>query len=284
MCTTGVLRLGDDDYILFKNKDFGRASFQDRIVVEHDVIGVEGITTWADSDSELDRFSGLSIGANKHGLLCCDSNVRTLDDHANYDDLVEIALREGTDVASAVEAVRRAVSKQPYMWGNLIMIDSSRQTAVEVRSRQVAVLPLDGPTARTNHHTKFGVHPDDDDRTTSANRLESAQHYVEAASSLDDVFALLRTHDNGRTGICNHAIHQTVYTYVLHSRGGTTTLYVSQGHPCENPEQFELQLPLGERWSPVAETSFRSAYPSSRSAQPTTPPSSTSGCRPTPHR
>jgi len=270
MCTTGVLRLGEDDYLIFKNKDFGRAHFDDRIVAEQDVFGVSGVTTWAGTDPELDVFSGFSIGANQHGLLCCDSNVQTLDDHANYDELVEIALRQGTDVVSAVEAVRLAVSRQPYLWANLIMIDSSSQAAVEVRSQEMAVLPLDGWTARTNHHTELGAHDNDDDRTTTENRLTSARRYLQAASSLEDVFALQRTHDDGDTGICNHALHQTVYSYVLRHRDGETTIHVNQGHPCEEPPRFELELPLGESWSTEAEARIRSAYPSKRSA-PTHP-------------
>ena len=265
MCTTGMLRLGDDDYILFKNKDFGRARFDDRIVVERDVFGVEGITTWAATERELDHFSGFSIGANENGLLGCDSNVRTLEDHASYDDLVEIALRQGTDVASAVDAIRHAVATGPYLWGNLMVMDSSSQAALEVRGQQVVVVQRDGPEARTNHHTELGVHPQDDDRTTSEKRLASAQRYVEAASSLADVVTLLETHDDGDTGICNHAPYQTVYSYVLHRRRGTTTLYVSQGHPCEKPQQHELTLPLGERWSAAAEVRFRTSYPSERS-------------------
>lgn len=264
MCTTGVLRLGEDDYVLFKNKDFGRTHYDDRIVVERDVFGVEGITTWAGTDADLDRFSGFSIGANSSGLLCCDSNVRTLDDHANYDDLVEIALRDGMDVETGVEAVRRAVAEQPYLWGNLIMIDATTQAAVEVRSQQITVLPLAGRTARANHHTALGVHPQNDDTSTSEKRLASAQRYVEAARSLEDVFALQRTHDDGDTGICNHALHQTVYSYVLRRREGVTTLHVLQGRPCEDPPRAALDLPLGDAWSPEAEAAFRSGYPSAR--------------------
>ncbi len=268
MCTTGLLRLDDDDYILFKNKDFGRTHFDDRIVVEPDVFGIRGITTWAGTDPELDIFSGFSVGANRHGLLCCDSNVQTLDDHANYDELVEIALRHGTDVPSAVEAVRRAVSREPYSWANLIMIDSSSQAAVEVRSQEVAVLSLEGRTARTNHHTELGVHENDDDRTTTKKRLASAQHYLDGASSLEDVFALQQTHDNGDTGICNHGLHETVYSYVLHHRRGTTTLHLGQGHPCEGPPRFEIELPLGESWSTETEADIRSAYPSIQGGPP----------------
>ena len=133
MCTTGVLRIGEGDYLLFKNKDFGRAHFDDRLVTEPGVFGVRGVSTWAGTNPDLDEFSGFSIGANEHGLLCCDSNVRTLAGHANYDELTETALREGRDVGSAVAAVRAAVAARPYLWANLIMIDSESAAAVEVR-------------------------------------------------------------------------------------------------------------------------------------------------------
>lgn len=264
MCTTGVLRLPDGDYLLFKNKDFGRTRFDDRLVLEPTVFGVEGITTWASDDPAGDRFSGFSVGANASGLLCCDSNVRTLPGHANYDDLVEIALREGQDVPSAVRAVREAVAKRPYLWGNLIMIDRHEAASVEVRGRRAEVIPLPGATARSNHHVVLGPHPENDDTVTSEDRLASAQRRIAGVRALEDVFELLASHDAGSTGICNHALHHTVYSYVLHHRSGRTTLHVSQGRPCEAPERLELTLPLGDLWSQEAEMSFRAAYPSAR--------------------
>ena len=124
MCTTGVLRLADGTHVLFKNKDFGRRHLDDRLIVERDVFGVLGMTTWAGVDPSLDEFSGLSIGANRHGLLCCDSNVLTKDGLENYDVMTEVALREGTDVRSAAAAVERACARRETSWGNLVMIDS----------------------------------------------------------------------------------------------------------------------------------------------------------------
>ena len=264
MCTTGFLRLGPDDFLLFKNKDFGRTSFDDRIVLERDVFGVEGIVTWAGTDPALDRFSGFSIGANSAGLLVCDSNVRTLPDHANYDDLVEIALREGTDVVSGVDAVQRAVAACPYLWGNLVLIDGDTQAAVEVRSHRTAVLPLTRATARANHHTELGVHPHNDDTVTTEQRMASAQRRLDRAESPEDVFALLSSHDQGETGVCNHALYTTVYSYVLRHTAGTTTLLVKRGRPCEDGPRVELELPLGPAWSPEAVQTFMAAYPSHR--------------------
>ena len=170
MCTTGVLRIGAGDYLLFKNKDFGRTHFDDRLVTEPDVFGVRGVSTWAGTDPDLDQFSGFSIGANQHGLLCCDSNVRTLEGHANYDELTEIALRQGRDVDSAVAAVGEAVAARPYLWANLIMIDATAAAAVEVRGDHTEVTALTGPAARSNHHIELEPHPDDDDTVTTQKR------------------------------------------------------------------------------------------------------------------
>lgn len=262
MCTTGVLRLGADDYLLFKNKDFGRPHFDDRLVTEPEVFGVRGVSTWAGTDPDLDKFSGFSIGANEHGLLCCDSNVRTLDGHANYDELTETALREGRDVASAVAAVQAAVEARPYLWANLIMIDSASSAAVEVRGDHTEVTELTGPTARSNHHIALRPHPEDDDTVTTQKRLASAQHRLDGAAGIDDVFALQRSHDNGHTGVCNHQGYRTVYSYILHCRDGATDLHVSQGQPCTDPDRVELTLPTGNQWSPAAVTQFRASYPS----------------------
>lgn len=264
MCTTGVLRIGDGDYLLFKNKDFGRTHFDDRLVTEPAVFGVRGVSTWAGTDPDLDEFSGFSIGANRHGLLCCDSNVRTLEGHANYDELTEIALREGRDVGSAVAAVGRAVASGPYLWANLIMIDGSGAAAVEVRGDRIEATELTAPTARSNHHVEFKPHPGDDDTVTTAKRLAAAQRRVQEASGIEDVFELQRSHDDGDTGICNHQGYRTVYSYVLRREGGSTALHVAQGQPCTDPERVELTVPLGEQWSADAARDFRASYPSAQ--------------------
>ena len=264
MCTTGVLRIGDGDYLLFKNKDFGRTHFDDRLVTEPAVFGVRGVSTWAGTDPDLDEFSGFSIGANEHGLLCCDSNVRTLDGHANYDELTEIALREGRDVGSAVAAVGRAVESRPYLWANLIMIDASRAAAVEVRGDRIEATELTAPTARSNHHVVLMPHADDDDTVTTTRRLAAAQRRVQEAARIDDIFELQRSHDDGDTGICNHHLYRTVYSYVLRHRGDATALHVAQGQPCTDPARVELTVPLGGGWSAAAAREFRASYPSAQ--------------------
>lgn len=264
MCTTGALRLGPDEYLLFKNKDFGRSSFDDRLVLEPEVFGIEGITTWAGDDPDRDQFSGFSIGANEHGLMVCDSNVQTLPDHANYDCLVEIALREGTDVESAIDAVRRTTQQEPYLWANLVLVDDQVIAAVDVRGQTIAVTRADDRIARSNHHVVFGEHPDDDDVLTSIPRLQSASRRLDRAACIDDIFVLQASHDHGDSGVCNHMSYDTVYSYVLHHRQGDTNLFVVKGQPCLAEERLELGLPLGPAWSQGLADDFRAAFPSSR--------------------
>lgn len=267
MCTTGALRT-DNGYLLFKNKDFGRASFEDLLVIEEDVFGIAGVETWAGTDPDLDRFSGFSLGANRHGLLCCDSNVRTVAG-LNYDRLTEIALREGTDVRSGVAAVERAMSEQPYIWANLVMIDRHELATVEVRGQEMkATLHADDRIARSNHHVELGATPEDDDTVTTSPRLRSATRHITDARQLSDIFGLQESHDDGDSGICNHTSYDTVYSYVFERRDDATTLHVTQGKPCENPGRLALRLPLGSEWNPAAVDAFLGAYPSQRIPSP----------------
>ena len=266
MCTTGALRT-ETGYLLFKNKDFGRAGFDDLLVIEEDVFGIAGVETWAGTDPDLDRFSGFSLGANRFGLLCCDSNVRTVPG-LNYDRLTEIALREGTDVPSAVAAVERALRHDSYVWGNLVLIDHSQLATVEIRGQKLRATfhPADRIT-RSNHHVELGATGDDDDTVTSGPRLRSATRQIQAARRLSDVFALQESHDDGSSGICNHTSYDTVYAYVFEHRGDATILHVTQGKPCENPDRLALRLPLGPDWDPAATQALRDAYPSQRTSQ-----------------
>lgn len=262
MCTTGVLRFDDGTYALFKNKDFGRAHLDDRIWLDADVFGVLGMTTWAGDDPALDEYSGYSIGANRHGLLCCDSNVVTLDGLVNYDVMTEIALREGTDVASAAEAVRAACAAAPTSWGNLVLIDASAAASIEIRGSEVVVVSLDRPTARSNHHVVLGHHDWQEDHLTTDLRLASAQRRIADAASLDDVYALQASHDDGPTGVCNHhATLTTVYSYVLSRTGSRTTLHVVQGRPCSGVERVHLEIPFGAGAGSAEVARFLRDYP-----------------------
>lgn len=263
MCTIGVTRLAGDDYLVFKNKDFPRSSFDDEIVVEENVFGIAGVSTWSDPDPAADHFSGMSVGANAAGLLCADANVRGASALGNYDELVEIALRAGGGVAAGVAAIREALAVRPYLWCNIVMIDRSDAATLEVRGDEVVVTPVTGPTARSNHHVVLHT-PRDVASPTTESRLGAAQARLDQAKSLEDVLALQRAHDDGDTGICNHVESQTVYSYVLRRRRGGTSFCVTRGHPCHGGEAVELAVPLGDGWSEGAASSLRAGYPSAR--------------------
>ncbi|MEY2958402.1 MAG: hypothetical protein RLZZ01_970 [Actinomycetota bacterium] len=260
MCTTGVFRLADGRHAIFKNKDFGRTRLDDLCWVDEERFGVMGMTTWAATGDEPDRHSGFSIGANRQGLLCCDSNVATLDGFRNYDDLTAIALSAGGGVPDAIAAIREVCSVDEVSWANLVMIDGRTAAAVEVRGDRVEVTELDGPTARSNHHVRLGWHELQEDAATTHERLASAQRRIEEVRSVDDVFELLASHDDGDSGVCNHSDLTTVYSYVL-VVGESTELHVLQGRPCSGAERVSLTVPFASPTSAVVD-GFLAAYPS----------------------
>jgi hypothetical protein len=263
MCTTGVLRLADGRHALFKNKDFGRTHLDDLCWLDADRFGVMGMTSWAAAGDEPDRHSGFSIGAHRNGMLCCDSNVATLDGLRNYDDMTAVALSAG-GVRAGIEAVRSACAEGAVSWANLVMIDAEAAAAVEIRGTHVEVVDLDGPTARSNHHVRLGWHELQQDAATSHERLASAQRRIDTARTLDDVFELLASHDDGDSGVCNHSDLTTVYSYVLvagRPEARHVEAHVVQGRPCSGAPRVALTVPFA---APDAEVvaGFLAAYPS----------------------
>ncbi len=262
MCTIGTLRLAADEYVLFKNKDFILPRYSDRLVLERDLFGPRGLETFAEDETVESVFSGLSVGANRHGLFACDNNVKITDEHhQNYDRLVETALRKATSVADAIAAITDAVAAQPSWWGNLILADPQHLAAVEVRGREVRVEHATSRIFRTNHQPLFGETGSPEDLPCSARRFASARSRLGDLRSIDDVKAMLASHDDGETGICNHGVPlTTVYSYVLHRQGDETTLHVAHGRPCE-ATWSDLPVPLGARWTATSRAEFESGYP-----------------------
>ena len=265
MCTIGTLRVGSDEYLLFKNKDFGRDYFDDQIFLSEDILGVQGASTWANSDSSQDQFSGFSIGANRYGLFCCDANVREEPPKGrNYDLLTEIALREGADVESAIDAVDRAVGRHPYWCANLVLVDGDTSAAIEVHGNEIAIERHTERLTRTNHHLLFDAREIDEDTITTESRLAFSRERLTNANSIEDIQGLQASHDSndGTTGICNHSAHQTVYSYIFHCRRGEISLLARQGRPCSGSVYHYLIPPIGNQWSEEDEAVFRANYPS----------------------
>ncbi len=262
MCTIGALRLNANEYFLFKNKDFVRDSFEDQLITSQEIVGIKGVSTWANVDSQPDHFSGISIGANQYGLFCCDANVREEPKSGlNYDLLTEVALREGKDVDSAISAVDEAVKRHSYWCANLILISNESVAAIEVHGDEIKVERSSDRLTRTNHHLLFSPSDLDADRVTSQSRLSSSQRRLASAGSIEDILSLQSSHDHEGTGICNHSLYQTVYSYVLHFNHGSMSMAVKKGRPCDAGTYNYLDLPLAERWTPAAENMFCTKYP-----------------------
>jgi hypothetical protein len=246
MCTIGVKILEPGrEFLLFKNRDFTRRHFDDRLWLSDIVFGALGLETWDGIDLASDRFSGFSIGFNAR-LACCDSNVRMLSDGESYDKLVEAVVEHCTTIEDAISHVRDQVREWQFSWGNLLVATPEGVTALEIRDRHVEVERDPVFVARANHHTCLGPTPNDDDSTTTEQRYRVARQGLEAARRLEDIFPLLRSHEpDPQHSLCNHSHYNTVYSYVIHWKDGEITFYVHQGHPCDGVAYTRLPITLG---------------------------------------
>lgn len=262
MCTIGAVKFSESNYCLFKNKDFASADLPDQLVLTPDIFGVRGVENFDTAANQKGIFSGFSIGANKFGLLCADTNVKVTGDNGrNYDLLVELALRQGRDVPTALAAIKNSLQKQPSWWGNLILTDDRIFAAVEVRGTHMRVEYGQDRIVCTNHQPSFGETTAHVAASTSVLRLEAAQRRIGMATAVSDILALQKAHDDGETGICNHTSLQTVYSYLLQQIDGELQLYVTRGAPCEHGAHHLLTIPLGTAWSPDTVAQFTASYP-----------------------
>jgi hypothetical protein len=245
MCTTGakILRPGRE-FLLFKNRDFRRAHFDDRLSLNEHAFGALGLETWDGDDPNADRFSGFSMGFNAH-LACCDSNVKTVPNGDNYDKLVQAVVENSTTIDQAIACVRELVQNRTFCWANMVVATTEGVAALEVRDHLVEVERHPVMVVRSNHHVCLGATPDDDDTTSTQNRFQCASEGLKTVKQAEDLFGVLRSHEPHKGGtVCNHSQYDTVYSYIVHFNDGKTTLYACQGHPCEG-EYIRLPVQLG---------------------------------------
>ena len=240
MCTIGakILEQGKH-YLLFKNKDFGRKNFDDKIIYNEHLFGVRGVESWESSDSSADTFSGISVGINKYGLGCADANIRSYARRKNYDILVQIVLEEAKNIDQAVQAAEKAIAKEDYGWTNLVVVDPHETAVLEV-GESVTVERNPREMARTNHFITTPGH-----RINYSQNKGTKSRYMDASSRLggvteaEEVFELLRTHREGSTSrsVCGHGNFSTVYSYVLEVLDGNYSVRVIRGNPCEGKSE-----------------------------------------------
>jgi predicted choloylglycine hydrolase len=263
MCTIGAVQLSDSETLLFKNKDFAEVGYSDKLSLNESYFGPLGLETFGEA-GKLPVFSGLSLGANKYGLMACVNHVKSTSPRSlNYDLLVQDVVAECQSVDEAIECIERLVGKQSYWWGNLILADKCKTAVAEVRDYECRTHVDKSFTFRTNHQPLFEEVESLDGIECSAQRYQSVEARLSQVCSVEDMISMLSTHDDqdGSTGICNHTSSlKTVYSYLLHQKEGALVLYVCKGNPCAGSWE-KLQVPVGKLWSQEAEQRFRHRYP-----------------------
>jgi hypothetical protein len=256
----GAKILGKDaGVVLFKQKDFLRPRvFNDRLVYDDRVFGPMG--TWAPSPGG--SYAGMSVGANTSGLICANTNIKSLSRAKPYDLLCEMVLRKASTLDEAVKVVRSALKRDRYGWTNLLVATPREVGALEISDRVVAVRGRNGQIVRTNH---FLLNPDYsiDYRQSpgTKTRYKDAEVLIGKAKTLNDIFSICRSHRSMKisNSICCHGPSTTVYSYVFRLRKGNLTAYVCQGKPCRNSYvEMDIALPP----SPRQRQRVLSQYPS----------------------
>jgi predicted choloylglycine hydrolase len=247
-------------FVLYKNRDFARPHFEDRVVYTDRLFALEGIESW-DEQPGGDVFSGYSAGVNAAGLACADANVAMRPGATNYDVLVQLVLERCDSVVDGVRFLEREVVQRPYSWANLVLADRHGVAAVEVRDTAKVILHP-RQINRANHHAAWGPSPLDQDTTTSRHRFLTARDLLDLVQDLDGVLALCRSHQPspGATSICRHGAYTTVYSYVFDVTPEGATLHVRQGNPCLGDyTAIPLRFPADHE----ARAAVLRAYPSS---------------------
>jgi len=263
MCTTGALRFSQNDYCLFKNKDFSLGEIKDKLVYNADFFGIRGIENFGSAKGAVPIYSGLSIGVNKHGLICGDTNVKITDSKSqNYDCLVEIALKKGNTIASALLAIEDSLKFTPSWWGNIVLTDGLEFITAEIRGQELKVRRESHHIVITNHQPSFADEKSPIGESTSSQRLKSAKKRLDKACEMKDVFDLQKSHDYGKTGICNHTEIETIRAYLIACQAGQIKLFLTDGHPCRSDVPDGLPLFFGLDWTEEKALLLCNALPS----------------------
>ncbi|HRU07207.1 MAG TPA: hypothetical protein P5137_15685, partial [Candidatus Brocadiia bacterium] len=190
-----------------------------------------------------EELSGFSIGLNRWGVAACNTHVKSLAGGANYDLLTEAAVTGTRSAAEAVEKVVRLAPEGRYNWANILIADCRGAAVVEV-GEDVAVEAERPLVWRANRHLLSHRGQPAGESCPRGLRAGAA---VDRARGVEDVFALLRSHEGAedKTEICRHAQPRTVYSYVALWRQGAFEFYVLQGLPCQGTyAQIPLRFPL----------------------------------------
>jgi hypothetical protein len=189
-----------------------------------------------------EKLSGFAFGFNDT-LTCADAFVQYSPDAENFDKLVQAIVIDCSTVQEAVQCIQDKLKTRRYGSCNLVVANAYETAALEVHAGQVGFESSPVAIVRTNHHVSIGTASDTAGSITSHERYQAIQTGLEKVMSVDDLLALLSSHFPDKThGICNHGELNTVYSYVLHWKEGTTMLYVHQGNPCDGKPYAQVDV------------------------------------------
>ena len=242
-CTVGVVRTADE-LLFFKNRDLD-PGFWGRGVPVPDRSGthirLRG-TNLATGESQ-----GVSIGLSHQGICVANTHVASTPD-MTYDLLCQellLNVRYREDVAPTVATF---VKGQSVQGGRILVAAIPWTCLVEVYRNQYRLEELPGNVVITN---TFSLIPGPIDRPqdrarSSAIRLATAERMLDEVRHLDDLKAMLRSHDprKGNDSICNHRPNGggTESSHIVQMRDQGARWWHLEGFPCEH--DYRVQAPF----------------------------------------
>jgi len=230
--------------LIFKNRDMLlSAPHIDGLFYDVDCFGVRGI------DKTTGSAAGLAIGVNRHGLAIANTNVMSTSD-PSYTMLTEQLLMFAKDAEDGLSmTVEQLKSNRSYQWGNLVLADEDSMLVIELAGNDHSIEWSERRVLRTGHHimldTEQFLRDEGRGYDESVKRVERGYDMIRQASSMDDVFSLLRDHGEGssQSSICCHAqaedSYETVMSYLIEIDHNTESgrpkivFHVAKGIPCE---------------------------------------------------
>ena len=243
-CTVGVVRTADE-MLFFKNRDLDPGFWGSGVPVPDrngTQIRLRG-TNLATGESQ-----GVSIGLSRQGICVANTHVASTPD-MTYDLLCQellLNVRYREDVAPAVAAFMNGNSVQ----GGRILVAAVPWTClVEVYCNQYRLEELPGNVVITNTFSLISERIDQshDRARSSAIRLATAERMLAEVRHLDDLKAMLRSHDpqKGDDSICNHRPNGggTESSHIVQVRAQGARWWYLEGFPCEN--EYRVEVPFG---------------------------------------
>lgn len=216
---------------------------RDELFYDVDCFGIRGV------DKITGAVEGLSIGVNRHGLAIANTHVRTTS-HPSYHMLTEQLLMFAKDAEDSLSmTVDQLKMGRMYQWGNIVLADNDSLLAIEIAGNDHSIERSERRVLRTSHHimldTETTLQQENAGYGESVKRVERGYELIRKVESVNDVFALLKDHGDGKgsSSLCRHPqgndMNTTVMSYVIEIDHGQETgrpkviCHFAKGNPCQ---------------------------------------------------